>query len=38
MSLFKIGVTKWFRSHHPHMVVWQCNDYEHIILNHDELH
>jgi putative transposase len=32
---FKIGVTKWFRTHTEISTVWQRNYYEHIIRNED---
>jgi putative transposase len=32
---FKIGVTKWFRTHTDISTVWQRNYYEHIIRNED---
>ena len=35
---FKIGVTKWMRTHTNVHVVWQRNYWEHIIRNDDELH
>ena len=40
---FKIGVTKWFREHHPDdfpvgIPIWQRNYYEHIIRNEMAYH
>jgi len=34
---FKIGVTKWIRTHTNVHDVWQRNYYEHVIRNDDEL-
>ena len=34
---FKIGVTKWMRTHANVHDVWQRNYYEHVIRNNDEL-